>query len=114
EGYKRSNFVILTGGLGPTNDDVTKGVLTEFLEDSLVQNEAVVENIQDLFSRYHLKLPLQANLQQAMVPSRAEILMNVHGTAPGLWVVKENVVFVALPGVPFEMKHLLKEEVLPR
>lgn len=114
EGYKRSNLVILTGGLGPTNDDVTKGVLTEFLEDSLVQNEAVVENIQDLFSWYHLKLPLQANLQQAMVPSRAEILMNVHGTAPGLWVVKENVVFVALPGVPFEMKHLLKEEVLPR
>lgn len=111
---KHADLVIITGGLGPTKDDITKQTLCEYFEDSLVENAEVFENIKQLFQKYKLNMPLPANFQQAMVPSKAQILKNVHGTAPGMWMEKENTVFVSLPGVPYEMKHLLKEEVLPR
>ncbi|HZW78318.1 MAG TPA: competence/damage-inducible protein A [Flavobacteriaceae bacterium] len=111
---KRAELVIITGGLGPTKDDITKEVLSEFVEDQLVSNSEVEENIKRLFKEFNLNLPLPANLRQAMVPSKATILMNKNGTAPGMWMEKDGVVFIALPGVPYEMKHLLTEEVIPR
>lgn len=111
---KRAELVIITGGLGPTKDDITKEVLSEFFEDQLVSNSEVEENIKRLFKEFNLNLPLPANLRQAMVPSKATILMNKNGTAPGMWMEKDGVVFIALPGVPYEMKHLLTEEVIPR
>lgn len=107
-------IVILTGGLGPTKDDVTKQTFCDFFSDTLVQDENVVANIKGLFKMYNLNLPLPANLQQAMVPSKATVLMNRHGTAPGMWMEADGVVFISLPGVPYEMKHLMQEEVLPR
>lgn len=107
-------IVILTGGLGPTKDDVTKQTFCDFFSDTLVQDENVVANIKALFKMYNLDLPLAANLQQAMVPSKATVLMNRHGTAPGMWMEADGVVFISLPGVPYEMKHLMQEEVLPR
>lgn len=110
----RVNLVIVTGGLGPTKDDITKQTFCDFFEDELVDNPEVVENIKQLFKKYHLSLPLKANIQQAKVPSKATILMNLHGTAPGMWMEKDGTVFISLPGVPFEMKRLLMEEVLPR
>lgn len=111
---QNANLVIVTGGLGPTKDDITKQTFCDFFEDELVESPEVVDNIKELFRKYQLNLPLPANLLQAQIPSKATVLMNFHGTAPGMWLEKDETVFVSLPGVPFEMKHLLMEEVLPR
>lgn len=111
---KRVNLVLVTGGLGPTKDDLTKQVICDFFKDSLVENQEVLANIKSLFSKYFNKEPLPVNLQQAMVPSKAIILNNTQGTAPGMWFDQNNVVFVSMPGVPYEMKYLMKNEVLPR
>src|SRR5690606_22163047 len=101
-------------GLGPTKDDITKQTLCDFFDDKLIEDPSVVDNIKRLFADYHLKLPLEANLRQALVPATATVMMNLFGTAPGMWMERDNKVFVSLPGVPYEMKHLIKEEVLPR
>jgi len=111
---KRVDLVVITGGLGPTKDDITKQTLCDFFDDTLVKDPYVVKNIKRLLSDYQLNLPLQANLRQALVPSKATVMMNLYGTAPGMWIEQDNTVFVSLPGVPYEMKHLLTEEVLPR
>ncbi|MEM9363142.1 MAG: competence/damage-inducible protein A [Bacteroidota bacterium] len=114
QALNRSNLVILTGGLGPTKDDITKHTLCEFFEDELVKNEGVLEHIEELFAKY-ISTPISdLNRQQAFVPSKAIVLHNAYGTAPGIWLKKKNTVFVSLPGVPFEMKHLIKEQVLPK
>ncbi|MEN1785487.1 MAG: competence/damage-inducible protein A [Bacteroidota bacterium] len=110
----RSQVVIITGGLGPTKDDVTKSVLCDFFDDVLIQDVTVLQHIEALFAKY-ISTPISdLNRQQAMVPSKAQLLHNQFGTAPGLWMEKENTVFVALPGVPFEMMELLTKEVLPK
>ncbi len=114
EAKTNANLVIITGGLGPTKDDITKQAFCDFFEDELIEDVKVVENIHELFKKFNLNLPLQTNLQQARVPSKSTILMNHHGTAPGMWMEQDNTVFVSLPGVPYEMKRLLMEEVLPR
>ncbi|MCZ4320076.1 competence/damage-inducible protein A [Aequorivita viscosa] len=111
---KHADLVIVTGGLGPTKDDITKQTFCDFFEDVLVEDKSVIENVAQLFKKYQLNKPLPANFQQAMVPSKATVLMNQYGTAPGMWLEKDKVVFVSLPGVPYEMKHLMQEEVLPR
>lgn len=110
---KRVQLVIVTGGLGPTKDDITKETFCTFLDDKLVQNNDVEENIKRMFKEYDLNLPLPANLRQAMVPSQAKVLMNQFGTAPGMWFRHNGVVFVSLPGVPYEMRNLMQEKVLP-
>lgn len=109
-----SDLIIVTGGLGPTKDDITKQTFCDFFDDELIEDEAVVKNVLALFEKYQLNLPMKANLLQAMVPSKATVLMNKQGTAPGMWMEKEGKVYVSLPGVPYEMRHLLREEVLPR
>ncbi len=114
EASKRSSVVIITGGLGPTKDDITKKTLCQFLDDELVSDDAVWEHIQELFKK-HLKTPISdLNREQAMVPSRATVLHNAYGTAPGMWMKKGDTAFVSLPGVPYEMKNLMKELVLPK
>lgn len=113
EAQQRSQLVIITGGLGPTKDDVTKQVFCEYFGDTLVQNENVLKHIEFLFEKY-ISTPISdLNRQQALVPSKAEILHNQYGTAPGMWMKKENTVFVSLPGVPFEMKGLISNVVIP-
>lgn len=114
EASKRVNLVVVTGGLGPTKDDITKHTFCEFLGDTLVQHTETLQNIKDIFGKYLQRDPLPANLEQAMVPSSAIVLKNAHGTAPGMWLQKDDIIFVSLPGVPYEMKHLMREEVLPR
>ena len=109
-----SDLVLLTGGLGPTKDDITKTTFVEFFEDKLVSDSAVLAHIKDIWKKYIKQPLLQVNLDQALVPSKATVLMNASGTAPGMWMEKEGTVFIALPGVPFEMKALLQNEVLPR
>ncbi len=114
EAKTRVDLVLVTGGLGPTKDDVTKQTFCDFFDDTLVENPEVLEHINMLFSKYFNKKPLTANLQQALVPSKAVILKNLHGTAPGMWMEQNDVVFVSMPGVPYEMKYLLQDEVFPR
>lgn len=111
---KHADLVIITGGLGPTKDDITKQTFCDFFDDTLIEDQSVIENVKQLFKNYQLSKPLPANFLQAMVPSKATVLMNLYGTAPGMWMERDKAVFVSLPGVPYEMKHLLQEEVLPR
>jgi nicotinamide-nucleotide amidase len=110
----RVDIVLLTGGLGPTKDDITKKTFLEYFQDTLVENPAVLQNIKDIFSKYLQKAPLPSNLEQAMVPSKAIVLQNPIGTAPGMWIEKDDTVFVSMPGVPIEMRKLITDYVLPR
>lgn len=114
EAYTRADIILITGGLGPTKDDITKKVLCEFFEDSLIRNDEVLKHIETIFATY-ISTPISnLNREQALMPSKATALYNQYGTAPGLWMKKDKKVFVAMPGVPFEMKALLAKEVLPR
>lgn len=110
----RSQVVIITGGLGPTKDDITKHTLCEYFGDTLEKDKVVLAHIEELFSKY-ISTPISdLNRLQALVPTKADVLKNEFGTAPGLWMEKEGTSFIALPGVPFEMKGLMKSAVLPR
>nr|WP_299345211.1 competence/damage-inducible protein A [Allomuricauda sp.] len=109
----RSSVVIITGGLGPTKDDVTKHTLCKFFDDELVGNEEVLAHIEMLFQKY-ISTPISdLNRMQAYVPSKATILHNAYGTAPGLWMKKGKTSYFSLPGVPFEMKNLMTSGVIP-
>ncbi len=108
------DIVIITGGLGPTKDDITKKTIAEYFNDTLVHNDSVLKNIETIWKQNALPTLLQVNIDQALVPSKAKVLMNVNGTAPGMWMEKGDKVFISLPGVPFEMKALIKNEVLPK
>ncbi|KSA11905.1 competence/damage-inducible protein A [Maribacter dokdonensis] len=115
EASERVDVVIVTGGLGPTKDDITKHTLCEFFNDELVENAQVLAHVEELFAKYISNTPISdINRMQALVPSKAEVLHNANGTAPGMLMRKGEVTFVSLPGVPFEMKHLLKSSVIPK
>lgn len=109
-----SDIVIITGGLGPTNDDITKHVFCEFTQDKLVRNDEVLKHIEHIFREYVKRPMLPSNALQAMVPSKAEVLPNKFGTAPGMWLEQEGTVFISLPGVPYEMKTLMEHQVISR
>ncbi len=111
---RRVDLVLVTGGLGPTKDDITKQCFCEYFDDTLVENAKVLEHIRHIFSKYIDRDPLPANLSQAQVPSKATILFNENGTAPGMWMEKDETVFVSMPGVPYEMKHLMMDKVIPK
>ncbi|PKQ46945.1 CinA family nicotinamide mononucleotide deamidase-related protein [Confluentibacter flavum] len=108
------DIIIITGGLGPTKDDITKKTIAEYFNDVLIRDASVLANIESIWKQYVRQTLLQVNIDQALVPSKATVLMNTLGTAPGMWLEKNNKVFISLPGVPFEMKGLMTNEVLPR
>lgn len=110
----RVDIIIITGGLGPTKDDITKRTIAEYFNDTLVLDASVLKNIENIWKQHIRQTLLQVNKDQALVPSKAKVLMNIHGTAPGMWLEKGDKVFVSLPGVPFEMKALIQVEVLPK
>ncbi len=111
---ENADLVICTGGLGPTKDDITKHTLCEFFNDQLVEDKAVLRHVEELFAKY-ISTPISdVNRQQAMVPSKAVVLQNEFGTAPGMWMNRNNTVYISLPGVPFEMKALIKNHVIPK
>jgi len=113
EAGNRSSVVIITGGLGPTKDDVTKHTLCDYFGDELIMDQNVLAHIEVLFKKY-ISTPIsELNRKQALVPSRATVLRNAYGTAPGLWMEKGQTVYVSLPGVPMEMKNLMSASVLP-
>ncbi len=107
------DVVIITGGLGPTKDDITKKTFCEYFEDDLIENEAVLLHVRSIIEGIYKRPITQINRDQALIPSTAEVLFNKMGTAPGMWMEKENTVFVSLPGVPYEMKYLIDNEVIP-
>ena len=108
------DLVIITGGLGPTKDDLTKKVFCDYFEDTLVVNVEVLAHVTEMIENYYKRPISQINKDQALVPSTATILKNVNGTAPGMWMQKRNTVYVSLPGVPFEMKTIISEELIPK
>lgn len=110
---KDASIVIITGGLGPTADDITKPLLNEYFGGKLVIAEPVLAHLKELFSRRNRPF-LERNMKQAEVPDVCTVLFNKMGTAPGMWFEKDGKVIVSLPGVPFEMMHIMQVEVLPR
>jgi len=108
------DLVIITGGLGPTKDDVTKKTFCDYFEDELIVDQAVLKHVTQMIEGFYKRTITQINKDQALVPSRCTILHNQVGTAPGMWMKKENTVFVSLPGVPFEMKYLVENEIIPK
>ena len=107
------NVVIVTGGLGPTKDDITKKTFCDYFEDTLVENEAVLLHVKSIIEGIYKRPITQINREQALVPTKAKVLFNQAGTAPGMWMEKEKTVFISLPGVPYEMKYLVDNEVIP-
>ena len=116
EESKIADIILITGGLGPTADDITKPLLCKYFGGNLIVNEQVLRHVKYLFEKVFRRPGpiLERNLKQAEVPDVCTVLMNERGTAPGMWFEKEKKVFVSLPGVPHEMKGLMKKEVLTR
>lgn len=108
------DLVIITGGLGPTKDDITKHTICEYFEDTLIRNQNVEDHIVALFRKTLNLEASQVNKDQALVPSKCIVLPNNFGTAPGMWLKKENTVFISLPGVPYEMKGIVSHELIPK
>ncbi|MDR0227728.1 MAG: competence/damage-inducible protein A [Flavobacteriaceae bacterium] len=107
------DLVVITGGLGPTNDDITKHVFCEFFEDRLVMNQEVYNHVEQLLVKIFNRPLSDINKTQALVPTKATVLFNEGGTAPGLLMKKDNTTYVVMPGVPFEMKNIFKKELVP-
>ena len=107
------DLVIITGGLGPTKDDITKKTFCDYFEDVFVRNQEVEDHIVALFTKLNF-IPTQINKDQALLPSKALVLKNNYGTAAGMWMKKGKTVFVSMPGVPYEMKGIVNEELLPK
>lgn len=110
----RVELVIITGGLGPTKDDITKKTFCDYFEDELVLDEQVLAHVTELIEGYYKRPITQINKDQALVPSKCTVLHNKVGTAPGMWMKKNNTVFISLPGVPYEMQYLVEHEIVPK
>lgn len=108
------DLVLITGGLGPTKDDITKKTFCDYFEDELVIDEVVLQHVTQLIERIYNRPISQINKDQALVPSRCTVLKNANGTAPGMWMQKEQTVFISLPGVPYEMKDILENVIVPK
>jgi nicotinamide-nucleotide amidase len=111
--YKDNDIVIVTGGLGPTHDDLTRECVVKFFNTALVKNEEVLEDINNLFKKRG-RTVTPVNEDQANVPEIAEAIRNTAGTAPGYWINKDNKYFIVMPGVPYEMKNMMEKFVVPR
>ncbi len=113
---KQSDLIFITGGLGPTADDITKPLLCEYFGGKMVVNEEALENVKTIFEK-HLKRPLlPSNLKQAEVPDVCTVILNKRGTAPGMWFTQKDSgkIYISLPGVPNEMKGMMTDYILPK
>ncbi|MGB0432064.1 MAG: CinA family nicotinamide mononucleotide deamidase-related protein, partial [Bacteroidia bacterium] len=109
---KRADIIITTGGLGPTKDDITKKTIAEYLEEELVMNQAVLTHVEAFFAK-RKKPMLDVNKLQALVPKSAKVLHNQMGTAPGTFIEKNKKVYVSMPGVPYEMRYIVTNGLIP-
>lgn len=108
-----SEVVVITGGLGPTKDDITKTTLADLFGSPLVCNEAVATHVRQMLEARGIEYN-ELNQGQALVPACCTVLFNTHGTAPGMWFERDGRIVISLPGVPYEMEHLMQDEVMPR
>jgi nicotinamide-nucleotide amidase len=113
EAATRAKIIFITGGLGPTKDDITKKTLAEYFGVGFVENKEALENVERIFAKHNRPL-LDVNRLQAQVPANCEIILNKNGTAPGMWFNHEGVIYISMPGVPFEMMYMMEGEVLPK
>ena len=113
QSMQRSDVVILTGGLGPTKDDITKTTLANMFDGDMRTDKRVEEHVRTMLAARNIEFNA-LNRSQAVVPESCEVLFNAHGTAPGMWFERDGKIVISLPGVPFEMRHLMEDEVLPR
>jgi len=109
---ERADIVLITGGLGPTKDDITKLTFCEYFETELVTDENVLKDVTGFFSKRNRELT-ELNKKQAEVPKGCKVIRNKNGTAPGMWMEKNNTIYVSMPGVPFEMMGMMTNNVIP-
>ena len=113
EASGRAQLILITGGLGPTRDDITKETLADFFETKLIFSEEIYENIKQLFRQSDREIG-ELNRSQAYIPANCIPIKNNYGTAPGMWFEKNGKIFVSMPGVPYEMQPMIEEFVIPR
>ena len=114
EESKRTDIILITGGLGPTADDITKPLLNAYFKGKMVVDKGVLENVTHIFEKILNRPLLASNLKQAEVPDTCKVIPNKKGTAPGMWFEKDGKIFVSMPGVPFEMKGMMQDDVIPQ
>lgn len=113
EESKHSEIILITGGLGPTADDITKPLLCEYFGGKMIVSEVALQNVKDIFTKLNRPI-IERNLKQAEVPDVCTVLNNKRGTAPGMWFEKDGRIYVSMPGVPHEMKGIMLDYVLPK
>lgn len=113
EAIGRADLILITGGLGPTKDDITKNTLSEYFNTGFRLDEEALENVKRIFARYKAPL-LESNYKQAEVLENCTIILNKNGTAPGMWIEHEAKIYVSMPGVPYEMMYMMEEQVIPK
>ncbi|MFD2287348.1 competence/damage-inducible protein A [Pedobacter petrophilus] len=110
---ERADLILITGGLGPTKDDITKKTLAKYFGMGFRSDAGALEMVTSIFKKYNRPL-IDINIQQADVPDGCEVIVNKNGTAPCMWFEQNDKIFVSMPGVPFEMMYLMDDEILPR
>ena len=113
EATGRAQLILITGGLGPTNDDITKQTLCRFFNTSLIFSEDAYKNVEKLFAARGYPVT-EINRLQAMVPANCRVIPNPNGTAPCMWFEKNGCIYISMPGVPFEMKAIMEQEIIPQ
>jgi len=113
EAASRADIIFITGGLGPTKDDITKQTLAKYFNVKLVINDDALNNVLNIFKRYNRPM-LDVNRKQAEVPENCEVILNNNGTAPGMWFNVDGKIYVSMPGVPFEMMYMMEDTVIPK
>jgi nicotinamide-nucleotide amidase len=113
EESKAADVILITGGLGPTADDITKAVLCEYFNSTLVINDEALENVKNIFTKIFKRPVTERNLKQAEVPAVCKVIQNRRGTAPGMLFGKNEKIFISMPGVPHEMKGMMTDDVIP-
>ena len=113
EARERVDVILITGGLGPTKDDITKNTLAAYFNVGMVEDAAALANVEDIFKRYSRPM-LNVNRLQAQVPENCEVILNRNGTAPGMWFNEEGKIYISMPGVPHEMMYMMEDTVLPK
>lgn len=110
---KRADLVLITGGLGPTKDDITKKIFADYFKSTLIINAEVLNDVTRFFTKRNRELS-EINKNQALVPAGCTVIRNLNGTAPGMWMKKDKTIFISMPGVPYEMKAMVTDFILPK
>lgn len=113
EESKHADIILITGGLGPTADDITKPLLCKYFSGKMIVDDGALQNVINIFTNILKRPIIERNLKQAEVPDNCKVLLNKRGTAPGMWFEKGGKIFVSMPGVPHEMKGMMQDDVIP-